>query len=197
VFSCDERSSSDTARQKLRSGDAVDLLLYKLVQEFSRSVVQYFRLAQQPRVPVTPAPAPEELYSFKPNIKKYVSGRARSTVSDGEGDGDRQSSGDTGAGARAGEIHDRLFRQAKHIQQKKEMIRDEFAFEADAECTFQPKINKSLTPSARLHRAGGGIREWGSSQSQGSTPRGALMSSGYDSEGDGQGMMRSDFFEQL
>jgi hypothetical protein len=178
------------------------VLLYKLVQEFSRSVVQYFRLAQQQRVPAPPAPAPEELYPFKPNIKKYVSGRARSATSEGEGEsaaGERHGSGDAGSGARGGEIHDRLFRQAKHIQQKKEMIRDEFVFEAESECTFQPKINKSVTPSARLHRAGGGSGGWGrsQSQSQGSTPRGAMSSGGYDSEGDGQGIMRSDFFEQL
>ena len=183
--------------QKLRSGDAVDLLLYKLVQEFSRSVVQYFRLAQQQRLPAPPAPAPEDLYSFQPSIKKYVGGRNRSAASDGDGDV-RQGGCDAAAGARAGEIYDRLFRQAKHIQQKKEMIRDEFVFEAAAECTFQPKINKGVTPSARLHRAGsaGGMGgAWGGSQSQGSTPRG--MSGGYDSEGDVQGIMRSDFFEQL
>jgi hypothetical protein len=178
----------------LRSGDAVDLLLYKLVQEFSRSVVQYFRLAQQQRLPAPPAPAPEDLYSFQPSIKKYVGGRNRSAASEGDGDGDvRQGGCDPAAGARAGEIYDRLFRQAKHIQQKKEMIRDEFVFEAAAECTFQPKINKGVTPSARLHRAGA----WGGSQSQGSTPRGLGMSGGYESEGDVQGIMRSDFFEQL
>lgn len=80
------------------------------------------------------------------------------------------------------------------------MIRDEFEFEAAAECTFQPKINKGVTPSARLHRAstaGAGGGAWGGSQSQGSTPRSAGMRGGYDSDGDVQGIMRSDFFEQL
>ncbi len=177
--------------------------------------MQYFRLAHQPRTLAPPAPAPEELYSFKPSITKYVVGRDsrnRSAASAGcEGDRDgfndahegirNSSNGGVGTGVRTGEIYDRLFKQAKQIQQKKDAIRDDFVFEANAECTFQPKINKSLTPSARLHKgssfwggAGGG---WGSSQSQGSTPRGGLMSGGYDSEGDGQGMMRSDFFEQL
>jgi hypothetical protein len=185
--------------QRLRSGDAVDVLLYKLVQEFCRSVLQCFRLAHQQRVPAPVAPAPEELYSFKPSIKKYSGGCARSAASDGEGDGvgareTRRGNGDSGAGSRAGEIHDRLFREAKHMRQKRDMIRDEFVSEAEAECTFQPNINRNVTPSARLHRAGGRL---GASHSQGSTPRGAMLSSGYDSEGDGRGVMRSDFFEQL
>ena len=188
------------------------MLLYKLVQEFSRSVVQYFRLVNQQRAPVPPAPAPEELYSFKPRITKYVGGRdGRNKITNGAGN-DRDgiddthegirnsSSGGVRAGARVGEIHDRLFRQAKQLQQKKESFRDDFVFEANAECTFQPKINKNVTPSARLHRGGYGwgvSGGWGGSQSQGSTPRRELTSGGYDSEGDGQGIMRSDFFEQL
>jgi hypothetical protein len=196
--------------QSLRSGDAVDLLLYKLVQEFCKSAVKYFRLTNQQRAPVPPAPAPEELYSFKPSITKYVTkrdGRDRPTTSasseiDGDGfdethEGVRRSrSGSVGSAARAGEVHDRLFREAKQLQKKREITREEFAFEADAEFSFQPKINQGVTPSARLHRvssAGG----WGMSQSQGSTPRGAAMSSGYDSEGDGLSIMRSDFFQQL
>ncbi len=196
----------------MRTGDAVDVLLYKLVQEFSRSVVKYFRLAQQQRAPAQPAPAPEDLYSFKPTITKYVGGRdSRNGTTGSEGDRDgvdevhagirNSGSGVAGSGARVGEIHDRLFRQAKQLQQKKDSIRDEFVFEADAECTFQPKINKSVTPSARLHRsstAWRGAGGWGASQSQGSTPRGeSIKSGGYDSDGDDQGIMRSDFFEQL
>lgn len=198
--------------QSLRTGDAVDMLLYKLVQEFSRSAVKYFRLAQQQRATAHPAPAPEDLYSFKPTITKYVGGRdgrnrTTGSVGDRDGvdemhDGIRNSgSGVAGSGARVGEIHDRLFREAKQLQQKKDIIRDEFVFEADAECTFQPKINKIVTPSARLHRSSTnwrGAGGWGASQSQGSTPRGgSIKSGGYDSEGDDQGIMRSDFFEQL
>jgi hypothetical protein len=93
-----------------------------------------------------------------------------------------------------------LFNEAKTLKQKREIIQDEFVFESDAECTFQPKINKELTPSARLHRGscvGGGKKGWGTSQSQGSTPRSGAVSGGYDSEGEGRGMLRSDFFEQL
>jgi hypothetical protein len=194
----------------LRSGDAVDLLLYKLVQEFCKSAVQYFRLTNQQRAPVPPPPVPEELYSFKPSITKYVTkrdGRDRPTTSassdiDGDGfdeshEGIRHSrSGSVGSGSRAGDIHDRLFKEAKKLQKKREIIREELAFEADAEFSFQPKINKGATPSARYHRASS-VGGWGMSQSQGSTPRGASMSGGYDSEGDGQSIMRSDFFQQL